>query len=102
MSFNGNEGAPISIQDAAQLTKNFRATFPNQPIANFVGEEWIKQLLSQEGAKGLRIYNGLDAEGNIKPIIVAANSVENDMLELAINYTVPCPSRCSSANPLNS
>lgn len=102
MAFNGTEGAPIDINEAAQLTSNWRNANPNQPIAHFIGKDNIEALLNQGDAMGIRIYYGLNDDGVMKPIFVAASSDENDMLELAINSTLPCPNRCSSANALNS
>lgn len=102
MSFNGTEGAPIGIDEAAQLTANWRNTNPGQAIAHFIGRDNVEALLNQEGAMGIRIYYGISDDGEMKPIFVAASSDENDMLDLAIDFTLPCPNRCSSANPLNS
>ncbi len=103
MAFNGTEGAPISISEGAQLTQNFRNNMPNQPIAQFVGRKWLEALLAQEGAEGIRIYNGMDEEGNIKPVMVAANAQQNDVLDLIVDQTFGCPSYCPTIpNPLNS
>lgn len=102
MPFDGTEGAPISIEDAHKLTKNFRDHYPLQAPAQFLGIDLLIKIIEQEGTMGIRIYNGLDTDGKIKPIIVAAYANEDDNLALLGNNTLACPPRCASANPLNS
>ena len=52
---------------------------------------------------GVRIYFGLDKNGEQELVLVGADSNEQDMEKgVIIDNLTPCPNNCSSANPLNS
>ena len=95
MSFNGNEGSPITLADAADLTANYRATIsPGNRLLD---------ILNQTGCMGVRIYFGLDKNGEQELVLVGADSNEQDMEKgVIIDQLTPCPTICSSSNPLNS
>lgn len=101
MAFNGTEGGAISLADGAAMTANFRKKNPNQIRARFFGREILEELLAQEGAKGIRIYYGLDSDENNQLVLVAADDHENDILDLVADISHPCPLACSNSNPLN-
>lgn len=102
MAFNGTEGGAISLADASALTAEYRRLNPNQVIANFYGKEILQQILDQPDCMGIRIYYGLDADGNRELVLVGADQSENDILDLIVDLSCPCPKACSSPNPLNS
>lgn len=103
MSFNGTEGAPIALTTASQWTANYRATIaPGEIIARYMGKDAIEKILSQEGCMGIRIYYAIEDDGVKNLVFVGADANENDMLDMVYNFTLPCPNRCSDANPLNS
>lgn len=103
MSFNGNEGAVITLADAADLTANYRASIsPGDIIGMFVGRNKILDILNQQGCMGVRIYLGMDKNGEIELVLVGADSSEDDMEKgVIVDSMVRCPVICSSPNPLN-
>ncbi|WP_294673965.1 hypothetical protein [uncultured Fluviicola sp.] len=103
MAFNGNEGAPITPEEAAVLTKRYRdANAPGAITGEFVGKENLLKLLEQPGCMGIRFYYGLDAEGNPEMVLVGADANQNDMLSIIMENTYRCPPFCSQSNVLNS
>lgn len=102
MSFTGNEGGPIDISVAAELTKNYRNAVKQGAIkGGFIGRNNIEKLLSGN-SKGIRYYYGQNADGSPELILVGADENENDILDLIIDLAAKCPPNCSSNNPLNS
>ncbi|GAB5418447.1 MAG: hypothetical protein Crog4KO_33390 [Crocinitomicaceae bacterium] len=102
MAFNGNEGSFIPLQDGAAMTGKYRDQNPNQIIGHFFGSNKLKQLMLQEGAVGLRMYYGLDEDNNKQLVLVAVDADQNDILDLVLDVSSPCPNWCSAPNPLNS
>jgi hypothetical protein len=104
MSFDGNEGKVVSLEEAAIWTANFRNSIqPGETIAHFIGKNKLLELLEQENCVGVRIYYGLDENGDKNLVFVGADENENDIVEgLVMEYTYKCPPRCSDKNPLNS
>lgn len=103
MAFNGSEGGTIDIDDAGDLTETFRTNYSTKAKCFFLGKEHIMDLLDQEGAQGIRIYLGEEPkDGDIVPIWVAADSSENDLIELVKNYSKKGPPHSSNNNTLNS
>jgi hypothetical protein len=102
MSFNGTEGGPINLADAAALTKRYRDRNVGGITAHFIGKEVLAQLLEQDGSMGVRIYMGTDSDGTSKLVLVSAGEDENDNLNLIIDNLRRCPPSCSLRNELNS
>lgn len=102
MSFNGNEGEQITLQQGGELTAKYRATNPNGIKGVFFGKAHIEKILAQGDCKGLRFYFAENATGEPTLVMVGADSAENDQLNLIIDQAMPCPARCSSPNALNS
>lgn len=102
MAFNGKEGGAISLEEASQMTANYRGKNPNSTIAHFFGKDILSKLINVKGAKGIRMYYGIDSEGNKQLVLVAADADQNDILELIVDVSSPCPNWCSELNPLNS
>jgi hypothetical protein len=52
---------------------------------------------------GVRLYFGLDKNGDPELVLVGATSNEDDMEKgVIVDNLISCPIRCSSPNPLNS
>jgi hypothetical protein len=106
MSFNGNEGGFISLNDAAGLTANYRSQSISSINGLFFGKNKIQDLLNQTGAEGIRFYFGLDSMGSLKLVAVAADSSTDDILDstspLILDQAIECPTSCGSSNDLNS
>ena len=103
MSFTGREGRPITLADASAMTKEYRRGNPNGRKGHFIGSKQLNDLLNQSGAKGIRVYYGIDpATREQELVFVAADAAENDILDLVVDNTIPCPSHCGESNDLNS
>lgn len=125
--FTKESGKFISLTKGAKLTKEYRVDqverkkHKDPVMSQFFGAEKLQQLLSKEGAVGIRVYYGLDMDGDGKRdkkfIVVATDENGNDMLTPAtrtldkdtgprdsdiLTSEVLCPFDCSIANPLNS
>ncbi len=102
MAFDGTEGNQITLASASAMTAQYRRDNPNSTIAHFFGKDILNELLEKEGCVGIRIYYGLDEDGNKQLVLVGVDSEENDILELVADMSFPCPNACSSPNSLNS
>ena len=72
---------------------------------SYFGKEAIERLLNQEGAVGLRIYGGINPDGEFTPVLMGVPADGNDIngigLEKALGdsviileMAVPCPPYC--------
>ncbi len=105
MAFDGTEGDPISLEDAATMTEEFRTENEGATKGCFFGKDILNDILSQFQCKGIRFYNGIDASGAYTLIAVGAKSNEDDQIKPAntiAEYSRPCPPSCGTANDLNS
>ncbi len=104
MSFNGNEGEFVTLNDASRWTANYRNTIqPGDVIAEFLGKEKILELLNQEGCVGIRSYYAINNEGNKTLVLVGVDHDENDLENgLLLDRSIMCPQHCSKRNNLNS
>lgn len=96
-------GSMISLADGSTMTADFRKKFPNETKAVFYSLDVYTSLLSQEGCVGIRIYNALDANGNMTNVLVGVDEYGNDLFKGIVydsgRRTPPAP---ISPNPLNS
>jgi hypothetical protein len=104
MPFTGNENHQISLQDAAELTANFRNSHPiGTTIGLFYGKATIQSILNQPNCVGIRIYYAQDANNESTMVIVGTDANENDMENgILAEYGIKCPNNCSNPNSLNS
>lgn len=86
MAFNGTEGAPISLDEAAEMTKAYRAARQGAVQCEFIGRQQIEALLSRAGSMGIRMYHGINPNGVPQIILVSATGDENDDLGLILDY----------------
>ncbi|MES2556440.1 MAG: hypothetical protein V4604_09840 [Bacteroidota bacterium] len=101
MAFNGTEGGAITLEAAAAMTACYRKLHPNQTEAHFLGKDNFLALLNQTGCVGIRVYYGDKPNGAKELIFVGVDANENDMLDLIMDLTTPCPTCCSTGNALN-
>lgn len=104
MSFNGTEGGQITLSKGSSYTAEYRAQNPGDTIAHFFGRDILERILAQEETVGIRMYYGINPKTQAKELVlVGANTDENDLIEgMIADLSLPCPSRCSVANDLNS
>jgi len=102
MPFDPNADNLIQLSDASVFTSNYRTKFPNTVTANAYGKKQMQDLLDQADCEGFRIYNGLSNDGDQVLVIVGVDKSGNDLYEgILIDRSQPCPSVCSTDNPLN-
>jgi len=104
--FTGKEDHLISLGDATQMTDAYRLENPDGPWGWYFGGEAIQSVLAQNAAVGLRIYGGLNQEGQFSPVIfgVIANGDHitgsglskalTDSGVVILEMAVPCPPYC--------
>lgn len=102
MAFDGTEGGQITLEQGADMTGKYRDNNPGKLKGHFFGKDILRNILSQEGCMGIRMYYAEDSKGEKALVIVGADASENDMTELVADISMPCPSRCGSSNGLNS
>jgi hypothetical protein len=104
MSFDGNEGKVVTLEEAASWTTNFRNSIqPGETIAHFIGKNKLQEILEQENCVGVRIYYGLDEHGAKNLVFVGADENENDLVDgVILDFAKKCPPSCSERNQLNS
>jgi hypothetical protein len=113
------------LSKASQWTRNYRDKNPGAPKGHCIKKHQLDAILNQPGCEGIRVYYGLDEEGNRKLILVGIDVDENDIItETGITSFLraaetdggisepssaaiatelpPCPPCCSIENPLNS
>lgn len=100
--YDGREDHAITLEEALQLTANFRANAgPEQIRGGYFGGQAILELLSQEGCVGLRYYYARTDEGQPCLVLVGVNAAGEDMREgKRVERSFPCPPICPGS-PLN-
>lgn len=102
MSFNGNEGEQISLEEGAQYTGRYRTANPGAVTGVFFGKDHIQKILAQDDCQGLRFYFASNVDGSQTLVMVGADSTENDLLTVIVERAISCPPYCGGTNPLNS
>jgi hypothetical protein len=103
MTFDGNEGGPISIDVASAMTAEYRRLNPNATRAHFFGRKRIEELLKLDNAMGIRMYYGINPTTGAKELVLAAaDAAGDDIMTLLMDISKPCPGYPSRNNSLNS
>lgn len=102
MAFDGTEGSEITLSEGATLTAEYRRLNSGATKAHFIGKDLINDILAQSECMGIRIYYGIDENGDKQLVIVGADGNEDDILDIIADKSKPCPSYCGSTNDLNS
>jgi hypothetical protein len=111
---NTNRNHEISLAQAIEMTKRFRASRPeNFPICETFSIEAVTKLLATPGCASLRVYYGMKENGNTDALLVAVNAAGEDLLPAANAAASPvddpiivedgyrCPDDCPPPSPLN-
>jgi len=103
MSFTGNEDHSITLADAAVLTKKYRDSVPDgSRKGGFFGRAALEAILAQDTCVGIRYYHGINDRDEPVLVLVGADRDENDLYNGALaEIAMPCPTLCSTNNPLN-
>jgi hypothetical protein len=104
MAFKGDEDHSIKIDEAIQLTSNYRkSATPGSVQGGFFGKLAIQEILEQDKCVGIRIYYGREDDGTPTFVVVGVEENEDDLVDGKIaEQPIPCPPRCGSSNALNS
>lgn len=106
-TFDGTEGAPIALDQAAAWTANYRRqavadeTTGTVTKAHFYGRDILLKLLEQEGCVGIRVYYGRDDRGQKQLVLVGADADGNDLESMVVDNSRICPPDCSTDGILN-
>ncbi|MEM8566592.1 MAG: hypothetical protein AAGF85_09025 [Bacteroidota bacterium] len=111
MAFDGKEGKPITLEQAKRWTKRYRDENEGAVKAQFFGCEHIQKILDEPGCMGIRVYYGIDDEGNPKLMLVGAKSDQNNILPtsegkdgdegIILDDGANCPDQCpTGSDPL--
>lgn len=96
-------GSIITLADGSTMTASFRKSYPNATKAVMYSDTVYKDILSQTGCVGIRIYNAIDASGNMTNVLVGVDAKGNDLYNGKVyDSGILCPTGCSTINPLNS
>ncbi len=103
MSFTGNEVHDISLQEASDLTANYRISNPGAVLGFYYSKLAISNILAQTDCVGIRIYYAEDDLGSPKMVISGVLSNEDDIdTGLLAEFGTPCPPNKGKNDPLNS
>lgn len=103
MGFTGNEDHSITLEEAAELTKNYRDTISSEDVrAGFFGKTTLLNILEQPDCVGIRIYYGLSDEDIPQMVLVGADSDERDLVDgVLAERASPCPPVCDTSSILS-
>ena len=105
--FTGEKDHTVSPQLAGQMTSAFQNNNPYDVYAWFCSKKSLEMLLAQEGCVGIRIYGGLNNDGQFSPVLYGANARGSDLSGGGLSKSlsdstgigpmemlVPCPPYC--------
>ncbi len=93
----------VSIQEARDLTRNYRTRYRNEIKGHLFKKEDIEAILNQRGCIGIRAYYGIDDVGKKSLVLIGVKetlSNYEDILGVAVDRGAPCPTQCDSSSPL--
>lgn len=100
-TFNGAEGEMINPETAKRWVENYQRREPAGVKAEYFGGDKIKELLSQEGCVGLRIYYANDDYEGWRMILVGVDKdgrnlgpIAGDGKGMLLDGGLPCPPFC--------
>lgn len=95
----------ISLQDAANLTANYRTFHGNNPLTvrgGLFSRGIIDQMLAQNDCTGIRYYYGMDSNNVPQLVLVGVDSNNNDLYNGVLAERARlCPPSWPNSNPLN-
>ncbi|MBS4065290.1 MAG: hypothetical protein KGZ74_12060 [Chitinophagaceae bacterium] len=115
----------ISLPQAIEMTARYRQNRNTILASQYTGKdilsicdtfnkEAIETILKKPGCCALRLYYGMDENMIVRPIMVAVNEKDEDMLPAIstlesgeedkdiVDDTIKCPPICPPPSPLNS
>lgn len=77
--FTGEEDHSITLTAAEQMMAAFQKDNPYDTYGWFFGRKAIEALLAQDGCVGIRIYGGLNQDGQFSPVLFGVTAKGNDI-----------------------
>ena len=102
MELDENTGGEITLAEAQKYVSAFRAKFPKEVKALFIGSARVKKILDQVDCIGIRIYNGYDSDADrLNLVLVGVDNQGKDMTNgVIMDKMKPCPVGCDSGSAL--
>ncbi len=102
VAFTGDEDHSISLEEAAELTKNYRVSAgAGAFLGGYVGKSAVLEILNQGSCRGLRIYNATSDTGEPTFVLVGVNSSGDDLTGgVLAEFVSACPPYCPAASEL--
>jgi hypothetical protein len=102
MALNPDSGEEITLAEAEQFTRAFRAEYPTQLKGFFIGINNFQKILDQADCIGIRMYNGYDEVAKqTNLVLIGVDGNEKDMTSgIIIEKAVTCPSVCDMTSSL--
>lgn len=95
-----SEGSAISLDAASGYTAAFRSAYSSLKKSISIGNNHVLEMLEQDGATGLRVYFGVNSEGDNTVWLQAVNG--DAPFGVMYNWGSFCPPQCGTSNSLNS
>ena len=86
-------GGFVDTDQAQEWMSNYEFENPNTVFGHLYGSNTIREILSQDGAKGLKVFIGMDESGVEKMVYYAANA-NGEQFGRAFDVSRPCPPLC--------
>jgi hypothetical protein len=77
-------GKLIDLDLATEMVKDFQEAYPNHQDCFSIGKDILAKILAQPGVEGLKLYNGMDKEGNVSLVYVGVDSKGNPIMEYIV------------------
>lgn len=96
----------ISLEEATEQTKRYcKAIEEGDPkqglLAGYFPKEAVDVILHQVNCTGIRVYNGIDKNGEETFLLVGVDSEGEDIiLGIIKGYPFECPPYCPKGSPL--
>jgi hypothetical protein len=95
--FTGNEKHQITTEMALTYVANYKSMEGEQLTAAYFGRSIFGEILAQDNAVGIRIYNARHGDGSPTFVIVGVDGQGNDLLGGVIaQQPITCPPFCAN------
>jgi hypothetical protein len=92
----------IPLEEAIQWTSAWRAARGSGAVRSFrIDVAELQEIISERGCMYMRVYFGMNSEGDEKLVLVGVNEHDRDMISKVYDFTQPCPSTCDNSSPLS-
>jgi len=101
--FTGNENQDISLTAASALTKAYREAYPGQLLGHVFVKKILQDILAQTDCVGIRVYYGLDVNGQKELVLAGVNAAGDDICNGVLgDRSFKSPPYSGATNSLNS